>query len=103
MEHDSHAPLPALLAWFASSTWGASTPDCLLTCSRPLLPPPACLPAPRSLMPGAMHSVDIVMANPGISTVQCRVADHISAGGPHFAAASSAFLATAKRLPSLPW
>ncbi|EFN54070.1 hypothetical protein CHLNCDRAFT_58397 [Chlorella variabilis] len=32
------------------------------------------------LMPGAMHSVDIVMANPGISTVQCRVADHISAG-----------------------
>jgi hephaestin len=32
------------------------------------------------MMPGAMHSVDIVMANPGTGLVQCRVADHISAG-----------------------
>lgn len=31
-------------------------------------------------MPGAMHSVDVVMSNPGMSLVQCRVADHISAG-----------------------
>ena len=32
------------------------------------------------MMPGAMHSVDVVMSNPGLSLVQCRVADHISAG-----------------------
>jgi hypothetical protein len=33
-------------------------------------------------MPGAMHSVDIVMANPGTGVVQCRVADHVASGGP---------------------
>ena len=32
------------------------------------------------MMPGAMHSVDVEMANPGNAVVQCRVADHISAG-----------------------
>lgn len=32
------------------------------------------------MMPGAMHTIDIVMANPGTSILQCRVADHISAG-----------------------
>ncbi|KAI3431459.1 hypothetical protein D9Q98_004511 [Chlorella vulgaris] len=33
-----------------------------------------------AMMPGAMHSIDVVMANPGTAVVQCRVADHISAG-----------------------
>ena len=32
------------------------------------------------MMPGAMHSMDVVMVNPGLSVVQCRVADHILAG-----------------------
>lgn len=32
------------------------------------------------MMPGAMHSVDVTMANPGSGVVQCRVADHIAAG-----------------------
>ncbi|KAI7843651.1 hypothetical protein COHA_002890 [Chlorella ohadii] len=36
--------------------------------------------AAAGMMPGAMHSVDVVMSNPGLSLVQCRVADHISAG-----------------------
>ncbi|PSC72045.1 multicopper ferroxidase [Micractinium conductrix] len=32
------------------------------------------------MMPGAMHSMEVTMANPGVSVLQCRVADHISAG-----------------------
>ncbi len=32
-------------------------------------------------MPGAMHTVDVTMVNPGTAVLQCRIADHITAGG----------------------
>ncbi|KAL4440358.1 hypothetical protein ABPG75_003359 [Micractinium tetrahymenae] len=36
--------------------------------------------AAASLMPGAMHTADVTMANPGTAVLQCRIADHITAG-----------------------
>ncbi|KAL4429029.1 hypothetical protein ABPG77_006068 [Micractinium sp. CCAP 211/92] len=36
--------------------------------------------AATSLMPGAMHTVDVTMVNPGTAVLQCRIADHITAG-----------------------
>ena len=33
------------------------------------------------MMPGSMHTADLVAVNPGLSLVQCRVSDHVAAGG----------------------